>query len=91
MNTTTRVPYSFDRRAFAGWLLTAFAYGWWALIILYFGVIDGNTSDYLKVLSTPIVAASFALIRLFQLAMYLERYGYAILFMVGLLVSGALA
>jgi len=72
-------------------LLVAFAYGWWLVAILYLGVIHNETGVYLKLLSFPVVWASFALCLVFQLALSLERYAFACLFMGGLLVSGLLA
>jgi hypothetical protein len=72
-------------------VLVAFAYAWWAVIVLYFGVLDSDASLTFKVLSFPIVWASFALCLVFQLSMKLNKNGFSSLFFIGLMVSGLLA
>jgi hypothetical protein len=72
-------------------ILVVFAYAWWAVIVLYFGVLDSDASLYFKVLSFPIVWASFALCLVFQLSMKLNKNGFSSLFFIGLMVSGLLA
>ena len=72
-------------------LLVCFAYGWWLIIVVYFGLLAESASLDLQVMSAPVIVASLALARLFQMAIKTEAYGFSLLFFSGLLVAGMLA
>ena len=91
-NTASGTPSDpIDWIALIKFLLVCFAYGWWMLIIVYFGLLAESASLPLQVMSAPVIVASLALARLFQMAIHIEAYGFSILFFSGLLVAGMLA
>ena len=72
-------------------LLMLFAYGWWAVIVVYYGLLDQSASLHYQIMSLPIVVVALCLARVFQLAINQESYGFAALFFSGLLVAGMLS
>lgn len=72
-------------------LMVVFAYAWWAIIVLYFGLLDDSVGFWTRVYSVSITVAGLALARNFQLAMRLNRPIFGILYFCGLLVAGFLA
>ena len=68
-----------------------FAYAWWAVVVVYFGLLAETATLPLQMVSIPVIVASLALARLFQMAMHKQAYGFASLFFSGLLVAGMLA
>ena len=73
------------------WLLVLFAYTWWAVVVVYFGLLAETATLPLQMVSLPVIVASLALARLFQMAMRNNAHGFASLFFSGLLVAGMLA
>lgn len=92
-NTTTHSTENgtIDWVAVIKFLLVCFAYSWWSIIVVYFGLLDESASLYLQVVSMPVIVASLALARLFQMAIKSEAFGFSLLFFSGLLVAGMLA
>jgi uncharacterized membrane protein YjjP (DUF1212 family) len=72
-------------------LLMLFAYGWWAIIVVYYGLLAESASLHYQVMSFPIVIVAFGLARVFHIALNQAAYGFASLFFSGLLVAGMLA
>jgi len=91
--TLTTAPYihTADIIRVIKWLLVLFAYSWWAVVVTYFGLLAENAALPLQILSLPVIVASFALARLFQMAINRKAHGFALLFFSGLLVAGMLA
>ncbi len=73
------------------WLLLLFAYGWWAVIIVYYGLLDSRISMGYQFQSFPIVVVSLALIQILKLSMQKHNHLLSILVGIGLFVSGLLA
>lgn len=72
-------------------LLIVFAYAWWAVIIVYYGLLDGSISLGYQFQSFPIVIVSLALVHILKLTLQKDRHLLSTLVGVGLFVSGLLA
>lgn len=72
-------------------LLSGFAYAWWAVIIVNFGLLDEQNSREIQIISFPLTVVGLALACCFHLSLSIIRYGFSALFLSGLLVCGALA
>jgi hypothetical protein len=73
------------------WLLLLFAYGWWAVIIVYYGLLNSSISVGYQFQSFPIVIVSLALVQILKLSLQKQNHLLSILLGVGLFVSGLLA
>jgi hypothetical protein len=73
------------------YLLLIFAYAWWAVIIVYYGLLDGSISIGYQFQSFPIVIVSLALVQILKLSMQKKNHLLSVLVGVGLFVSGLLA
>lgn len=73
------------------WLLLLFAYGWWAVIIVYYGLLDASISLGYQFQSFPLVIVSLALIHILKLSLQKQNHLLSTLLGVGLFVSGLLA
>lgn len=87
---TLKTP-NIDAIAVINWLIVIFAYAWWAVVVVYFGLLAETATLPLQMVSFPVIIAALALARLFQMAMHKQAYGFASLFFSGLLVAGMLA
>jgi hypothetical protein len=73
------------------WLFLLFAYAWWAVIIVYYGLLDASISVGYQFQSFPIVIVSLALVQILKLSMQKKNHLLSALLGVGLFVSGLLA
>jgi hypothetical protein len=73
------------------WLLLLFAYGWWAIIIVYYGLLETSISLGYQFQSFPIVVVSLALVHILKLSLQKQNYLLSALVGMGLFVSGLLA
>jgi len=73
------------------WLLLLFAYGWWAVIIVYYGLLDASISLGYQFQSFPLVIVSLALIHILKLSLQKQNHLLSTLVGMGLFVSGLLA
>lgn len=80
-----------DIAALVRFLFTVFAYAWWVVIILNFGLLDEQNSREIQIISFPLTVVGLALACCFHLSLSIVRYGFSALFFSGLLVCGALA
>jgi hypothetical protein len=78
-------------KAVMPWLLLIFAYAWWAVIIVYYGLLDASISVGYQFQSFPIVVVSLALVQILKLSLQKQNHLLSILVGVGLFVSGLLA
>jgi hypothetical protein len=78
-------------RAVIPWLLLLFAYGWWAVIIVYYGLLDASISLGYQFQSFPLVIVSLALIHILKLSLQKQNHLLSTLVGIGLFVSGLLA
>lgn len=69
-------------------LLLLFAYGWWAVIIVYYGLFDASISIGYQFQSFPIVVVSLALVHILKLSLQKQYHLLSTLVGVGLFVSG---
>jgi hypothetical protein len=72
-------------------LLVLFAYGWWFVIIVYYGLLQGSISLGYQFQSFPIVVVSLALVQILNLSMQKQNHLLSALAGTGLFVSGLLA
>jgi hypothetical protein len=72
-------------------LLVLFAYGWWLVIIVYYGLFQGSISLGYQFQSFPIVVVSLALVQILNLSIQKSNHLLSALAGTGLLVSGLLA
>ena len=80
-----------DIAALMRFLFILFAYVWWAVIIVNFGLLDEQNSREIQIISFPLTVVGLALACCFHLSLSIVRYGFSALFFSGLLVCGALA
>ena len=80
-----------DIAALMRFLFILFAYVWWAVIIVNFGLLDEQNSREIQIISFPLTVVGLALACCFHLSLSIVRYGFSTLFFSGLLVCGALA
>ncbi len=73
------------------WVSVIFAYAWWAVIIVYYGLLDSRVSTGYQLSSLPIVVVSLALVQTLKLSMKENKRLLSTLSVVGLFVSGLLA
>ena len=73
------------------WLFLLFAYAWWAVIIVYYGLLDASISVGYQFQSFPIVIVSLALVQILKLSMQKKNHLLSALLGFGLFVSGLLA
>lgn len=71
------------------WVL--FAYGWWLVIIVYYGLLQGSISLGYQFQSFPIVVVSLALVQILNLSLQKQNHLLSVLAGTGLFVSGLLA
>ena len=88
---TAKTAEPIDKIAVIKFLLVAFAYGWWLIIVVYFGLFAEGVSLHYQVMSLPIVVVALGLARVFHTAINQSAYAYAFLFFSGLLVAGMLS
>ena len=72
-------------------LLVSFAYGWWLVIIVYYGLLAGSISLGYQFQSLPIVVVSLALVQILNLSIQKSNHLLSALAGMGLFVSGLLA
>jgi hypothetical protein len=85
-------PHQTDSlQAVIPWLLLLFAYGWWAVIIVYYGLLDASISLGYQFQSFPLVIVSLALIHILKLSLQKQNHLLSTLVGLGLFVSGLLA
>ena len=90
-NSTASFNHNIDKAELIKFLLMLFAYGWWSVIVVYYGLLNQSVSLHYQIMSLPIVVVALCLARVFQLAINQESYGFAALFFSGLLVAGMLS
>ena len=73
------------------YLLLLFAYAWWVVIVVYYGLLDGSISLGYQLQSFPIVIVSLALVQILKLSMQKKNHLLSALVGFGLFVSGLLA
>jgi hypothetical protein len=73
------------------WIALIFAYAWWAIIIVFYGLLEQNVSLGYQFHSLPIVIVSLALVQILKLSMQKNQHLLSALMAVGLFVSGLLA
>ena len=73
------------------WLLLLFAYGWWAVIIVYYGLLEASISVGYQFQSFPLVIVSLALVHILKLSLQKKHHLLSALVGLGLFVSGLLA
>ena len=86
LSNTLNIP-QIDAVEVIKWLLVLFAYTWWAIVVVYFGLLAETATLPLQMVSLPVIVAALALARLFQMAMRSNAHGFASLFFSGLLVA----
>ena len=69
----------------------AFAYAWWGVIIVYYGLLDGSVNTGYQIASLPIVVVSFSLIQVLRMMLLHGKILLSSLSILGLFVSGLLA
>ena len=70
--------------------ITTGAYIFWLVIILIVGFLQSGASTTQQMLSIPLVFASFSVVNVLVLSLWLGRYGFSILFIIGLIAFGLL-
>lgn len=80
-----------ETKALIEWLAIIFAYAWWAVIIVYYGLLDKNISAGYQLSSLPIVVISLSLVQILKLSIKEDKKLIPTLSIVGLFVSGLLA
>ena len=80
-----------ELKALIEWLAVIFAYAWWAVIIVFYGLLEHNVSLGYQFQSFPIVIISLALVQILKLSMQKNQHLLSALMAVGLFVSGLLA
>jgi len=80
-----------ELKALIEWIAVIFAYAWWAVIIVYYGLLDSHVSAGYQLSSLPIVVVSLALVQILKLSMQENKRLLSTLSVVGLFVSGLLA
>jgi hypothetical protein len=73
------------------WIVVIFAYAWWAVIIVYYGFLDGSISIGYQLHSLPIVVVSLALVQILKIALDKNQHLLTVMLFLGLFVSGLLA
>jgi FtsH-binding integral membrane protein len=73
------------------WIALLFAYAWWAVIIVFYGLLEQNVSLGYQFHSFPIIVVSLALVQILKLSMQKNKHLLTALATVGLFVSGLLA
>jgi hypothetical protein len=73
------------------WLFLLFAYAWWAVIIVYYGLLQASISMGYQFQSFPIVVISLALVHILKLSLQIQNHLLSALVTMGLFVSGLLA
>jgi hypothetical protein len=73
------------------WLAIIFAYAWWAIIIVFYGLLEKNVSLGYQFHSLPIVVVSLALVQILKLSIQKNQHLLSALMAMGLFVSGLLA
>jgi hypothetical protein len=80
-----------ELKALIEWIAVIFAYAWWAVIIVYYGLLDSRVSAGYQLSSLPIVVVSLALVQILKLSMKENNRLLSTLTAIGLFVSGLLA
>ena len=90
--STGDAPVSHDElKNVMQWIALIFAYVWWAIIIVFYGLLEQNVSLGYQFHSLPIVIVSLALVQILKLSMQKNQHLLSALMAVGLFVSGLLA
>jgi len=80
-----------ELKALIEWIAVIFAYAWWTVIIVYYGLLDSHISTGYQLSSLPIVIVSLALVQILKISMQENKRLLSTLAVVGLFVSGLLA
>ena len=78
-------------KAIYHFITIVFAHMWWAIIIVYYGLLDGSVNAGYQVASLPIVVVSLALVQVLRLTLLHNKVLLSSLSILGLFVSGLLA
>jgi len=71
-------------------MLMIFAYAWWLIIIVYYGLFNGLSFGY-QLHSLPIVIVSLAMVQILKIALNKNQHLLTSMLLLGLFVSGLLA
>jgi len=91
LNQTDKTLSPTELNALIEWIAVIFAYSWWAVIIVYYGLLDSHISAGYQLSSLPIVVISLALVQILKLSIKENKRLIPTLSIVGLFVSGLLA
>lgn len=80
-----------DTRKLFQWITLVFAYAWWAVIIVFYGLLEQSVSVGYQFHSLPIVVVSLALVQILKLSMTENKRLLSTLAVMGLFISGLLA
>ena len=78
-------------KALLRFIAISFAYAWWAVIIVYYGILDGSIDASYQFASLPIVVVSLSLVQVLRLTLSNNKVLLSSLSILGLFVSGLLA
>ena len=90
-NRTASLSHDINKAELIKFLLVLFAYGWWFVIVVYFGLLSPEIGIYYRLISLPTTVIALGLVVAFHMAIKQHTYFYAGLFFSGLLVAGMLS